>query len=297
MTPQASVIVPCYNSSATIRPCLQSLVEQQTSFPFEIIAVDSSTDGTERIIADEFPTVRLIHRDERTMASDARNIAVEAAACDTLCFTDSDCVAQPGWLQGMVDELHKGEARIIVGGVRPANPRARLGLASFLMEFRDCNHRRHPGPTHTFLTCNLALTREAFSAYGPFPTGMWPGEDTVFAERARAAGELMLFRPAHQIAHINRGPWKLVLRHQRTLGSAGAAVRHLIPTVPTGWMLDHPYRAAVVVILGRPLRTVIELAMADPATLATTLPMLPLMVLNCFAWVGGFLSYRRPADA
>ena len=44
-----SIVIPAYNEEHTLPLCLQSLCEQATSLPFEVIVVDNaSTDGTVR---------------------------------------------------------------------------------------------------------------------------------------------------------------------------------------------------------------------------------------------------------
>lgn len=51
--PKVTVCVVTYNQKDFIAQCLQSLVDQETDFPFEILVGDDcSTDGTSKIIAD-----------------------------------------------------------------------------------------------------------------------------------------------------------------------------------------------------------------------------------------------------
>ncbi len=40
-----SVVIASYNSKKTIEDCLNSLKNQNTTQPFEVIVIDSSTDG------------------------------------------------------------------------------------------------------------------------------------------------------------------------------------------------------------------------------------------------------------
>jgi len=48
---EASVIIPVYNRAKTIRDAVKSAMEQQTTFPFNVIVVDNhSTDGTTEIL-------------------------------------------------------------------------------------------------------------------------------------------------------------------------------------------------------------------------------------------------------
>jgi glycosyltransferase involved in cell wall biosynthesis len=60
-TPKVSVCVVTYNQRKYIRQCLQSIVDQETDFNFEVIVADDcSTDGTQSIIqefADRYPGV------------------------------------------------------------------------------------------------------------------------------------------------------------------------------------------------------------------------------------------------
>lgn len=59
--PKVSVCVVTYNQEKYIRQCLQSIVDQETNFLFEIIVADDcSTDGTAAIIRDfyhKYPSI------------------------------------------------------------------------------------------------------------------------------------------------------------------------------------------------------------------------------------------------
>ena len=60
MKPELSVIVVAYNARSLIGDCLRSLESQATSRSFEVIVVDSSTDGTGDFVAETFPNARLL---------------------------------------------------------------------------------------------------------------------------------------------------------------------------------------------------------------------------------------------
>ncbi|RMF29026.1 MAG: glycosyltransferase, partial [Chloroflexi bacterium] len=40
-----SILIPSYNSAATIRACLDSVLAQETPLPYEVIVADSSDDA------------------------------------------------------------------------------------------------------------------------------------------------------------------------------------------------------------------------------------------------------------
>ena len=74
---RASVVIPSYQSSRTIRACLASVCGQDLREPFEVILSDSGSDGTAEIAAREFPQVRVLHSATRLSAEEARNRAAE----------------------------------------------------------------------------------------------------------------------------------------------------------------------------------------------------------------------------
>src|SRR6266850_3218796 len=81
-----SVIVLSYNSQNTIRQCLDSLLEQDTSLTFEVVLVDSSQDETAAIVEREYPWVRLIHLPRRALPGEARNIGILNSSADVIAF-------------------------------------------------------------------------------------------------------------------------------------------------------------------------------------------------------------------
>jgi glycosyltransferase involved in cell wall biosynthesis len=108
--PKVTVCVITYNQQRYIRECLQSLVDQEADFDFEIIVGDDcSTDGTAGIV-EEFVQrhpgiVKLIAQPHNT--GGARNyLDVHAAATGTyVAHVDGDDYALPGKLQAQSDLL------------------------------------------------------------------------------------------------------------------------------------------------------------------------------------------------
>ena len=288
------MIIPSYNARATISDCLASLVSQKTSFGFEIVLFDSSADGTDEIISRDFPSVRLIHAAQRTLAGDARNAAIQASRGSILCFIDTDCIASDGWLEGLVAQIDAiADAGAVCGGVRPANPGALLGHALFLLEFRPFHHSMPPRALGTFVTCNVAMRREVFEKYGPFPQGIWPAEDAILAERLRSAGERIVFHPRCIVAHINRVHWLEVLRHAYRLGNTTARALRFCDSFPNRWWLDYAWLLALAAPPIMPLRVVVELGARSLTGFLTSSFLLPLTFINYLAWSAGFLSGAR----
>lgn len=110
--PKVSVCVITYNQERYIRRCLQSLVDQQTNFDFEVIVGDDcSTDGTRAIVqefVERYPRrVRALYQPINTGGS-RNNLEVHAAAIgEYVAHVDGDDYALPGKLQAQSDVLDR----------------------------------------------------------------------------------------------------------------------------------------------------------------------------------------------
>src|SRR3989338_4188254 len=102
---ELSVIIPSYNSSSTIKECIQSLKDQDFNGAYEIIVVDSSNDSSYHLIREWFPDINLIHIDKQTFPGTARNIGIKAAKSDFIACIDADCIAERSLLSLMKKRL------------------------------------------------------------------------------------------------------------------------------------------------------------------------------------------------
>lgn len=108
--PKVSVCVVTYNHEAFIAECLQSIIEQQTEFEFEVIVGDDcSTDRTVEIVR-EFEKkhphkIRLLQH-EKNVGPTANYLAVHSAARgEYVAHLDGDDSALPGKLRAQADCL------------------------------------------------------------------------------------------------------------------------------------------------------------------------------------------------
>lgn len=101
-----SVIIPTFNRVHMIQRALHSVLNQ--NFPIhEIIVIDDgSNDGTDRIIQEQFPKVRLLQQDHQGV-SVARNRGIRMATGNWIAFLDSDDCWVPNKLSRQIDELMK----------------------------------------------------------------------------------------------------------------------------------------------------------------------------------------------
>lgn len=96
------IVIPVYNRKALTRGCLYSL-QQQTDNEFRIIVVDDgSTDGTDKMIQNEFPNITLLKGDGNLWWTGAVNKAVQhvLSECqleDYILLLNDDLVVPPDY--------------------------------------------------------------------------------------------------------------------------------------------------------------------------------------------------------
>lgn len=105
--PALSVLMPCYNVTATLDETLQSLVDQRFS-DFEIVAVDDgSDDGSDELLAawaEQEPRLRPIRRPHEGIIA-ALNHGLEACRAPLVARMDADDLAAPRRFELQVEFL------------------------------------------------------------------------------------------------------------------------------------------------------------------------------------------------
>lgn len=216
-SPLVSVVVPSYQSARSVRPVLRALQAQETSSSYEVIVVDSSTDGADRIIATEFPRVRLLHFPDRRQAGTARNIGVDAARGDVILFLDADTIPCTTWIDQMQAAIRKGGADGVGGAIRNGTPWSITGSAGFYLEFfRFLGHGGPPEPARFLGGGNSGFRREIFASQR-YSDG--PVEDMLFSSSLAKNGRRLFFLPSASVLHLNRKGWRRVFGYQRKLGA------------------------------------------------------------------------------
>ncbi|MDZ7596225.1 MAG: glycosyltransferase family A protein [Thiobacillus sp.] len=199
MNPRLSVVIPAFNSAATLARAIESARAQ--SWPaHEIIVVDDgSTDATAEIAAG-FDGVRLI-RQKNSGVSVARNAGAAAASGDWLAFLDADDWYAPDriklhaeWIaeDAALDFLsgdyeYRDETGALLGTSMAQHESGRMmlhkaaGAARVVIETPAeiaAFVADHFGDTHT-----LSVPRARFIELGGYPTGYKVCEDVHFLTR------------------------------------------------------------------------------------------------------------------
>lgn len=118
-TPKVSVCVSTYNHEKYIRQCLQSIVDQETNFGFEVIVGDDcSTDGTRDIVrefAARYPrVVRTIFHEQNIGAAFNYAKTHGVALGDYVAHIDGDDLMLPGKLKKQVEIIIDNPSCVMV---------------------------------------------------------------------------------------------------------------------------------------------------------------------------------------
>jgi glycosyltransferase involved in cell wall biosynthesis len=107
--PKVSVIVPTYNRASWLEETLRSVVSQ-TFKDFELIVIDDgSIDNTSQIMQ-SFPDAQYFNMEKNSGVSRARNLGLDHAKGEFICFLDSDDLwderkleVQLHWMENNID--------------------------------------------------------------------------------------------------------------------------------------------------------------------------------------------------
>ena len=93
MTPEVTIIIPCYNVGKYLRQCLDSVLHQSYS-NIQVVAINDASHDDSAMILDEYATrdsrLQVIHQQSNAGVSVARNIGMSKATTPFIMFLDGD---------------------------------------------------------------------------------------------------------------------------------------------------------------------------------------------------------------
>lgn len=103
-----SLIIPVYNSSLTIERCIRSVINQKYT-SFEVIVIDDgSTDDSLQIchtLTIDDPRFKIIHQTNQGVSC-ARNVGIEVALGEYICFMDADDEIAPEYIGDLLNGIN-----------------------------------------------------------------------------------------------------------------------------------------------------------------------------------------------
>jgi GT2 family glycosyltransferase len=218
--PLVAVAVVSWNTRDLLRHCLRSLVDQS---PAEVWVVDNaSQDGSAEMVAQEFPSVRLVASERNLGFGPAVNLVASQTTAPWIAPANADVELRPSALRALLDagernpragilaprlELPSGETQhsVYAFPTIPFTARFNLGFHRrvgdrlCLEGFWDPTRERD---VDWAIGAFLLVRRAAWDAAGGFDQGQWMyAEDLDLGWRAARAGWSTRYVPSARVLH------------------------------------------------------------------------------------------------
>ena len=203
-------MIPTLAADEALDECLRSL-EAQTFRDFEVIVVDNSGKGLARR-AGAAGSIRVIENQVNRGFGAAVNQGLEASQARFLATLNDDAVAQPGWLEALLNALEpRPDAGMCASKVRLAGEDLLDSAGMLISPDGSSKQRGHRQPADLFSrledvllpSASAALYRRAMlEEIGGFDEDFFLySEDTDLGLRARWAGWRCLYAPGAVVDH------------------------------------------------------------------------------------------------
>jgi len=182
------VILLTKNSAATVQKSIESIF-QQTRQPDEVVLVDGNSGDSTLDLVKNYP-VKLISEPGLGFGH-ARNLGVKNASGDIVFFIDSDCYAEPDWIEKTLPHFDSNPEIAAVTG-RTSLWNTESAVARFLAcvggRVNMPKQRRYMKIAPTM---NLALRREVVYEVGGFDETLIRCEDTDFTFKVSKSHKIL----------------------------------------------------------------------------------------------------------
>lgn len=135
---QSSVVILNYNGKEYLRNCLRSVLAADVQDSEVIVVDNASTDGSARMVAEEFPLVRLIRSERNLGFAGGNNLGISESLGRYIILLNGDTIVSRGWLNHLVDTAAANKKVGIVGS-KLLFPNGRINSTGLLFGCRLCN--------------------------------------------------------------------------------------------------------------------------------------------------------------
>jgi len=208
-----SIVITCYNQSATIETCL-NLIRKQTEFLGIKVLVgdDCSTDSSVSVIVpivETWDELTLFQSDENRGAASIRNTCANMVPGQWILFIDGDCLAEVGFVNVFLSAIGSKDINMIYQA--EISYSSQLIKASNFQRFMNSRYYRAEDLDessirfHNVGGSGVAYPRELFNLAGGFEEfGLnYGGEDLVLAYKAHSAGGEFVFLSDAKLVHCD----------------------------------------------------------------------------------------------
>lgn len=224
-----TIVIPAKNAAASIEACLNALNRQTIQNAVqEIIVVDNgSTDQTRELA--EKAGARVFHQPQGGAAA-ARNLGVQAASGELICFTDADCQPTSDWVSEITAPLLDNPEIIGAKGIYHTS-QSEIVARFVQVEYEDKYDLLRPQKTIDFIdTYSAAYRRDVLLANDGFDENIFFVEDQELSFRLASRGYKMVFQPTAAVYHLHSDTIGRYFRKKFFIGYWKAQVVRRFPT-------------------------------------------------------------------
>ena len=160
--PASTAVICTWNKAEELRPNLEALRAQTLPFESVIVVDNASSDETERMVAEEFPEVRLIAMPHSNYgACETFNIGFASAETPLIAILDDDIVLPPEWLEKTTERMVREPESTAVVSTKIVEP----GIPEAFANSEAVNRERYMS---TFRGCGSLARRAAIMQAGGY---------------------------------------------------------------------------------------------------------------------------------
>lgn len=138
--PKLSVVLASQNACGSVSKCLNEIERQRNDESIEVVVVDNSTDGTQEIIAENFPEIKLIKAPTGKFIPELWGIGINRSSGKIVAVSTTHFIPAKNWLVEIL-KLHQ-ENYAGIGGAIENDESA--GIVSWAVYF--CRYSRYMLP-------------------------------------------------------------------------------------------------------------------------------------------------------
>jgi glycosyltransferase involved in cell wall biosynthesis len=221
---ELSVVIASCNASSTIASCLEALEEQHERERLEVIVADSSSDGTDEIVRQRFPWVRLLHFDTPLSIARLRGRGLLQARSEIVAVIDPYSIVQENWLPELL-RVHRERPNPVIGGSVELDEADRQNLTAWTLFISEYGMFMPPvkaGPASNLPGSNISYKRSVLKDEERFGReGFWK----TFVNRELASQEPLWLEPSVAVRLRKPIPFWSFLRTRYDHGRCFAGMR------------------------------------------------------------------------
>ena len=220
--PFVSIIILNWNGGKRVKDCVKSILKSNYSNLEIIISDNKSTDGSDSILAKQYPFIKLVKNKENLGYSKGNNVAVPETKGDLIIFSNNDVTIHPNALAKLSDVFKNPRVGVATGTICDPNSfviqNAGLWIdlsGNILPNLAFTNVRQFKNrkdkiiDVHAVQGAFLAIRKSVLEQIGLFDENLWAFyEDIDICERVKKAGYRVVIVLDSIIWHDRCSSWK-----------------------------------------------------------------------------------------